>query len=279
MNAKPILLLLPFLCFSCSQKEEPTPSVEEERIQAIQLRSASQSADDARTISYQVYPVTSSQKVNYTLSFSDGSDASDCLTASLDETAKTVTLTCLKAFSQEARLTLSSQLESSVKAVASINYTRKLLGIGYSGNAWYTELTSTANFPEGDPAKKAEEMYLPEFSEYSKLADPSEKVVQKVEKHIIVPYKSGKYSAYGNIDQSNTTLRDCPVGAPLLSYFENLYKGFSKEEKKAVNAFGKWGLIRYYNVTMSYNGATYEKYILHVISFNVNSLSNYDPTV
>ena len=37
-------------------------------------------------------------------------------------------------------------------------------------------------------------------------------------------FKNGKYSKYGNIDQSSTTLRDCPVGAPLLSYFSNLYK-------------------------------------------------------
>ena len=92
-------------------------------------------------------------------------------------------------------------------------------------------------------------------------------------------FKNGKYSKYGNIDQSSTTLRDCPVGAPLLSYFSNLYKSFSKEEKKAVNAFGRWGLYRYYKVTMSYNGASYEKTMLHVISFSVNALPGYDPTV
>ena len=107
---------------------------------------------------------------------------------------------------------------------------------------------------------------------------------KETKKHITISelwelFKNGKYSKYGNIDQSSTTLRDCSVGAPLLSYFSNLYKSFSKEEKKAVNAFGRWGLYRYYKVTMSYNGASYEKAMLHVISFSVNALPGYDPTV
>ena len=38
-------------------------------------------------------------------------------------------------------------------------------------------------------------------------------------------------------------------------------------------------LYRYYKVTMSYNGASYEKAMLHVISFSVNALPGYDPTV
>ena len=279
MNKKPLVLLLPLLCFSCAESKQSDESAEQTKAQAIQLRLASQSEGNVRTLSYQIYPVTSSQKVDLQLLFADGSDVSSCLTAVAEESTRTVTLTCQKAFSKEAKLTLYSSLDHRVQATASINYTKKLLGISSSASSWRTELTNGASFPESEPEKKAKEFYSPEFSEYSKVSNPSEEVVMKVEKAIIAPFKNGKYSKYGNIDQSSTTLRDCPVGAPLLSYFSNLYKSFSKEEKKAVNAFGRWGLYRYYKVTMSYNGASYEKAMLHVISFSVNALPGYDPTV
>ena len=64
MNKKPLVLLLPLLCFSCAESKQSEESAEQTKAQAIQLRLASQSEGNVRTLSYQIYPVTSSQKVD-----------------------------------------------------------------------------------------------------------------------------------------------------------------------------------------------------------------------
>ena len=101
----------------------------------------------------------------------------------------------------------------------------------------------------------------------------------KVTSDIVVAYKYGKTSQYGEIDQTSATLRDCPVGGPLISYFSNLYSSFSDAEKKQVNAFQMWGLMRYYQVEISYNGRSFKQLMIHVIRFYVSTLPSYNPTL
>ena len=275
-----LALLLPLLCFSCNAGNQTEGETEQTRIQAIKLLSQQEEKENVRIIPYQVTPSSASQKIDLDLRFENGEDPSPYLEAKADEEKGTITLTCLQDFSKTATLLISSHFASEVKATITIDYTKKIKSIEKAqSTVWYTSLTSSTTFPAGEVEQKARGFYSPVYSSYSKVATPGGEAQYKVTSDIIVAYKNGKTSPYGEIDQSSTTLRDCPVGAPLLSLFDNMYSSYSKEEKKAVNAFQMWGVMRYYYVEISYNGQSFKQLMIHVIRFYVNSLPSYDPAL
>ncbi len=279
-ESKYLAFLLPLLCFSCNAENHGHKGTEAEKIHAIKLLAEKEERENVRVIPYQVTPSTASQKIDLDLRFQNGEDPSPYLSAEADEEKGTVTLTCLQDFAQTATLVISSHFASEVKASITIDYTRKIKSIAKSqSTVWYTTLTSSTSFPAGEVEQKAKEFYTPVYSSYSKVTTPGEEAEYKVTSDIVVAYKYGKTSQYGEIDQTSATLRDCPVGGPLISYFSNLYSSFSDAEKKQVNAFQMWGLMRYYQVEISYNGRSFKQLMIHVIRFYVSTLPSYNPTL
>ncbi len=280
MKQKPLLLLLPFLCFSCSSPNEKT-STQSEESPKVAVRLLASEQDNVRTLSYKVYPASAPQSVDFSLSFQSGASTSDYLSATKDEAKQIITVTCLKAFSEEASLTISSSSSQQVKASVSINYTKKLTGIKKANPSyWYTTLSSSAALNPTEPSQKAQEFITPVYCDYSKVANPAEKAVYSEKLDIIAPYKNGNAaSEYGNIDQSSELLKYGTDGGKIFTYFANLYASFTDAEKKAVNRFKEWGLYRFYDVTVSYNGKQYSESIMHVINFKVASLPTYNPTL
>lgn len=280
MKQKPLLLLLPFLCFSCSTSagKESHQSEEEAKL-SVRLLASEQ--DNVRTLSYKVYPANAPQNVDFSLSFQSGSATSDYLSATKDENNQIITVTCLKPFSEEANLTISSSLSNQIKASVSINYTKKLTGIKKANPSyWYTTLSSSVSINPTEVSQKAQEFITPVYSDYSKVANPVEKPVYSEKLNSIVPYKNGNLaSAYGEIDQSSELLKYGTDGGKIFTYFANLYASFSNAEKKEINRFKEWGFYRFYNVTVSYNGKQCSEQIMHVLNFKVANLPTYNPTL
>ncbi len=247
----------------------------------MQIRLLASNDENVRTLSYKVYPTSSPQSVDFSLSFSSGEAVSDYLSAAKDETNQTITITCLKPFSEEARLSIASSFVQSVEANVSINYTKKLTGVNRASQCyWYTTLSSTAVLNPTDPYTKSKEYFAPVYSDYSKVANPAENPVYTIKLNNIVAYKNGNLaSTYGDIDQNSSLLKEGTDGNAIFTYFANLYSSFSNEEKKAVNRFQEWGLTRFYDVTVSYNGKQYTELMMHIINFKVWNLSTYNPTL
>lgn len=280
MNKNPLLLSLPFLCFSCATSNDKQSSLSEEKPQ-MQVRLLASSQENVRTLSYKVYPESAPQNVDFVLAFSSGASTSDYLVAAKDEEKQTITVTCLKPFSEEAKLTIASSFSKAAETSVSINYTKKLTGVSRADQCyWYTALNSSTVLDSGAPSKKSTEFFSPIYSDYSKVVNPSEKPVYSEKLNLIVAYKNGNLaSAYGDIDQSSALLKSGTDGKAIFAYFSNLYASYSDEEKRAVNRFKEWGLTRYYDVTVSYNGKQYTELMMHIINFKVSSLPTYNPTL
>ena len=88
-----------------------------------------------RTFSYTFTPAnTTNKKVTTTLNYIDNSSCADVMKVSVNETEKTITLTCLKAFKKQIVLTVTSVADPSVKGVVSINYLKKVTNIEATDN-------------------------------------------------------------------------------------------------------------------------------------------------
>ena len=280
MKRSYFLLALPLLCFSCAGNEPAESASPAETRKVIRLALAS-STEKSRVFAYSVNPSGSNQSVTLDLSFDEESELeiNDFLKAEADVGAGKITLTCLKPFSIPATLTIASSYDEEIKRSISINYTRKLLSIIETGSTyWQTSLTSSSNFPSSDPLAYAKKAYIPTYTDCTKYPDEGSSASYEVTLSKIVTYTNFKSNVYGQVDTANNTLKECPVGGPILSYFNNLYSSYSKAEKHQVNLFGEWGIYRFYDVKITYNGETYSNIIHHTIKFYVNSLSSYDPT-
>ena len=107
-----------------------------------------------RTFNYSFTPAnTTNKKVTTTLNYIDNSSCADVMKVSVNETEKTITLTCLKAFNKQIVLTVTSVADPSVKGVVSINYVKKVTNIEATDNLVhpygyaYTDSRHSKNVP------------------------------------------------------------------------------------------------------------------------------------
>lgn len=124
----------------------------------IILKQLSQDEEtNSKTFTYEFDPVdTTDQNVKVTGSFKDGSSCQDYLKIETNQGTKTITLTCLKAFSQEIIVKIVHTEIPSVFAEVKVNYTKKVLS---------AELEKTLN--EG----KSQIDIVNEYSIFSKDVD------------------------------------------------------------------------------------------------------------
>lgn len=124
----------------------------------IILKQLSQDEEtNSKTFTYEFDPVdTTDQNVKVTGSFKDGSSCQDYLKIETNQGTKTITLTCLKAFSQEIIVKIVHTEIPSVFAEVKVNYTKKVLS---------AELEKTLN--EG----KSQVEVVNEYSIFSKDVD------------------------------------------------------------------------------------------------------------
>ena len=95
----------------------------------IILKQLSQDEEtNSKTFTYEFDPVdTTDQNVKVTGAFKDGSSCQDYLKIETNQGTKTITLTCLKAFSQEIIVKIVHTDIPSVFAEVKVNYTKKVL--------------------------------------------------------------------------------------------------------------------------------------------------------
>ena len=95
----------------------------------IILKQLSQDEEtNSKTFTYEFDPLdTTDQNVKVTGSFKDGSSCQDYLKIETNQVSKTITLTCLKAFSQEIIVKIVHTEIPSVFAEVKVNYTKKVL--------------------------------------------------------------------------------------------------------------------------------------------------------
>ena len=95
----------------------------------IILKQLSQDEEtNSKTFTYEFDPVdTTDQNVKVTGAFKDGSSCQDYLKIETNQVSKTITLTCLKAFSQEIIVKIVHTEIPSVFAEVKVNYTKKVL--------------------------------------------------------------------------------------------------------------------------------------------------------
>lgn len=109
---------------------------------AVRLLStgADASGHVTKTFAYSVAPSDATdQDVALSAGWTDPSveDAfADCLTAALDQAAKTVTVACLRAFSHQATVRLASDWDARLTATVTVDYDKKFLGFNAAADAF-----------------------------------------------------------------------------------------------------------------------------------------------
>lgn len=83
-----------------------------------------------KTFGFTITPSNASdQTVNAEAKYNDGSDAADVIAVSVDNDAKTISLTNKGAFSQQIVVTVTSNANAAAKATITVDYVKKLLEI------------------------------------------------------------------------------------------------------------------------------------------------------
>lgn len=103
----------------------------------LKLLSTKENSDGTvtKTFTYSVNPSNSdNQGISVTAKFIDGSDCSAYITATKNETEKTISVTCKKAFSKQVKVEIVSSDNASAKATVTLDYVKKLLSLGLNDN-------------------------------------------------------------------------------------------------------------------------------------------------
>lgn len=125
-----------------------------------------------KTFGFTITPSNASdQTVNAEAKYKDGSDAADVIAVSVDNEAKTISLTNKGAFSQQIVVTVTSNDNAQAKATITVDYVKKLLGIHSSvekegdGNYYFFGGNYTGNNLSDFSISS---MITPEYSVYTK---------------------------------------------------------------------------------------------------------------
>lgn len=270
-----LLLACAFVSSNCSIPSSSFPSsFAEQRYIELSLFSATPLT---RTLSYEVRPLGSAQGVRLELYFLKGEeDISSCLKAELNETKGQITISCLSPFSSTAFLDIKSLYVKDLSRQVRIDYSRKMIDLEQTQEpTLQTHIEKDMEINEGDLLAFASSSFAPVYSSFSLPLEEGDEPAYRLSYSSFSAYKGGNVSPFGDIDASNTLLRDSLDGETLMGYFDNEYRRASDYERSIINSFLFWGIERKYTLSVAYKEALYQKEITHLFYLRVNELPSY----
>ena len=234
-----------------------------------------------RTLSYEVKPPGSAQGVRLELYFLKGEeDISSCLKAELNETKGQITISCLSPFSSTAFLEIKSLYVEDLSRQVRIDYSRKMIDLEQTQEpTLQTHIEKGMEMNEGELLVFASSSFAPIYSSFSLPLEEGDEPAYRLSYSSFSAYKGGNVSPFGDIDMSNTLLRDSLDGETLMSYFDNEYRRASDYEKSIINTFPFWGVERKYTLSISYKEALYRKEIIHLLYLRADELPSYQKDI
>lgn len=151
-----------------STKDDVETSIKENGV-SLKLLSTSTTSEGyvVKTFTFGVEPANATdQTVSATAKYKDGSDCSAVMSVTVNNSAKTIALTCKAAFSKQIIVTVTSNANSSAKATINLDYVKKLLSI----NKKNVTIDIGANFPgiTFNNSFAIDQMITPSYSLYTK---------------------------------------------------------------------------------------------------------------
>ena len=122
-----------------------------------------------KTFSYSIKPDNATnKKINLDLKYQDGTECNDVMTANVDESLMTVTLSCLADFDKKIIVTITSEDNPSANAEITLDYTKKIIDVSKN---YETLEIGEFNYQHGDiniDHFEDKYFYVPNYSKYTK---------------------------------------------------------------------------------------------------------------
>ena len=252
----------------------------------------------SKTFTYAIAPQSAPQEVKLTLAWANSSkteSVADYVTATSDSSAKTITVTCKKAFSTVINLSIESTARVGVKSTVTLNYVQKWLGWQDAGEAKAkkeevigggSSPTKVADYLAA-MARQENARYTPNLSTvYTKAYPDGANAHYEVTYKGYAPYVGGTSASGGTMAaisdamaefHANTrgTVWVSDTASTMIAPLETIYRNLSYASQREVNAGGYMGLIRTYSVkaTLGSQEKTYD--VSWILKAEVRQFSTY----
>lgn len=252
----------------------------------------------SKTFTYEITPAAAPQDVKLAFAWQDSSatgNIADFVSATSDSSAKTITVTCKKAFSTVINLTIQSTLNAGATAKVTLNYVQKWVGWKDLGKEKSEKVDIMGDGVNPTKiidyvvamAKPENNRYVPELSAvYTKAYPDGATASYDVSYKGYSPYVDGTSVSGGTMASISNAMAEFHTNtrgnvwvsdsaSVMISPLETIYKNLSYASQRELNSARYMGLVRNYSVKATLGGQEKTYDLKWVIKADVRKFSTY----